>query len=148
MYSAYFIPIIYFFQVIWFMLYFEPYYRISIIAVCILHILDGLIGLILWIEPRQNIAFWIIRKVFSMISQCNYIYSLNFYQSKQFTGLGHQIIASSVPSQPSSHGWFGWYRRQLISQFHPSMYWNTAECHPCGFPDPNASRNTYVNSLK
>lgn len=92
---------------------------------CKLHLVK-----ILHFESSERILH---QKGFLMISQCNYIYSLNFYQSRQFTGLGSPDNCQLHAKSAFFTWMIGWYRWQLISQFHPSMYRNTAGCHPADF---------------
>lgn len=131
-YSACFILMIYISVKTRFMQGFEPCCRMPIIAVCSFF-WDDLMSMLLWIESIQDIAFWIIKKDSPWFPNAIILLLWTFISLVSLLGWVHQIIASSVPIQPSSHGWFGWYGWQLISQFHPSMYRNTAECHPADF---------------
>lgn len=120
-------------------------YRISVIAFYIFCvILDGLIGL-MWIETNQRCCILNHQHRFSTISQCNYIYSLNFYQCRQFTGLGSpdncQLGAKSA--------WFTWVNLVIwvtVDKSVPSIHVQEhCGVSPCWFPDParsSASQST------
>lgn len=135
MYSACATLIIYISVKTRFMQGFEPCCRKPIIAVCIFFLrwLDEH-AIVDWIHWRYCILNH--QKGFSMISQCNYIYSLNFYQFGQFTRLGSQDNCQ-LSAKSAFFTWMIWVIWVTVDKSVPSIHvqehcWMS----PCWFPDP------------
>lgn len=132
MYSECFISIIYIFVKTRFMLFWAGY-KVPIIAVSVIHIrwLNEL-AIVGWIHSQHCVLNH--QTGFFMVSQCNYIYSLDFYQCRQFTRLGSPDNCP-LGAKSAFLTWVIWVIWVTVDKSVPSIHvqehcWMS----PCWFP--------------